>query len=217
MCICTILTYVFLCSADCTKSLPRLTPEEVASGLPTEILKELVQREDTEQTHFSLLLFTLLSEDSGSESIDVSSVQLTELMKKKSVTSARLIQRLVSLGMKVNETDVSSAVEILGEQHQKKVIDLLAKESVKTRSSTFTSACKEAIKAKKLKFVACLIENGGEPDVEDLKEVTGWPRGKVNPVIDGYLRDQTKKKKERELMEGDAASGLPDPATAMVQ
>jgi hypothetical protein len=188
-----------------------LTDQEIASGLATKILAELAQREDSQQKHFSTLLFTLVPE-TVSSGVDVSSLSVVELLKTKSVTSAKLIQRLVALGMKVSESDVSSAVQVLKE-HQKKVLRLLVKECARTRKSTFTSACKEAVKAKKLQFVACLIENGGTPDVEDLKDLTGWPRSKVDPVIDVYLRDNTRtRKKERE----DLPSELPNPVSAIV-
>lgn len=97
---------------------------------------------------------------------------------------------------KVNEGDVSCAVQVLKEHH-KKVLQLLAKECARTRKSTLTAACQEAIKAKKLAFIACLIENGGAPDVEDLKELTGWPHTKVDQAIDTYLHDNTHQKKKK--------------------
>ena len=136
------------------------------------------------------------------------------------MTSAKLIRRLISLGMKVNEMDVSLAVKVL-KDHHKKTLQLLAKECARTRKSNFTSACQEAIKAKKLQFVACLIENGGAPDVEDLKDVTGWPQAKVEPAIDEYLQEhcRSKKKKKKGVEVGreeSPPSGLPDPAQALV-
>ena len=204
----------YLPFTDCTKSLPQLTDEELASGLATKILVELVQREDSQQKHFSALFFTLLPESCES-GVDVSSLRVTDLLREKSITSAKLIQRLISLGMKVNESDVTSAVLVLMERHRK-VLQLLAEECARTRKSTFTSACQEAIKAKKLEFVCCLIENGGAPDVEDLKDLTGWPRAKVDPVIDDYLRENTRPRKSKAPEPEEPHAGLPDRASALV-
>ena len=197
VCVCTCLcTYLFLAHAiDCTKSLPRLTNEEIASGLATKILVELVQREDSQQKHFTILLFTLVPEKTMS-GVDASSLRVTNLLKEKSITSAKLIERLLKFGMKVNEMDVSSAVQILPDHH-KRTLKVLAKECIKTRKSTFTAACQEAIKAKKFQLIACLIENGGMPDVDDLKDVTKWPNKKVDPVIDGYLMENSRSMKKK--------------------
>ena len=177
---------------------------------------ELVQRDDSQQKHFTTLLFTVVP-NSKKMCIDASSLHVSKLLKEKSITSVKLIQRLFTLGMKVNETDVSSVVGFLAE-HRADVLHLLVKECTKIRKSTFTSACQEAIKAKKIPFIVCLIENGGKPDVEDLKQLTGWPRNeKVNPVIDTYLLERKKKKKSPEKQEFVPPSNdLPDPATAMV-
>ena len=210
-----LMLSLFSLFTDCTKSLPNLTEEEMASGLATKILVELVTREDSEQKHFSALFFSLLPERFET-SIDVSSLQAADLLRKKSITSAKLIQRLISLGMKVNEADVSSAVQVLKENH-KKALQLLLKECARTRKSTFTSACQEAIRAKKLQFVSCLIENGGAPDVEDLKDLTGWPQAKVDPVIDAYLQDNVQpRKKAAPKREVPPPAGLPDRASALV-
>jgi tetratricopeptide (TPR) repeat protein len=208
---------------DCTKSLPNLTDDEVASGLATRILVELVQRKDSQQKHFSALFFTLLPPERFETGIDLSSLRVTYLLQEKSITSSKLIQRLITLGMRVNESDVASAVQILREQNHKKVLQLLAKECARTRKSTFTSACQEAIKAKKLEFVSCLIENGGAPDVEDLKDLTGWPRANVHPVIDGYMQENARPRKSRAPERSEEPEkreepppGLPDRASALV-
>lgn len=174
---------------DCTKSLPKLTDEEIASGLATRLLLELVQRDDSQQKHFTTLLYTLVPE-TKKDGIDASSLQVTDLLRQKSISSAKLVQRLLRLGMKVTETDVSSAVQILQECHSN-VLQLMLKECAKTRKSFFTSACQEAIKAKKFQFIVCLIENGGLPDYEDLKDATGWPQKNVDPVIEQYLLENT--------------------------
>jgi tetratricopeptide (TPR) repeat protein len=208
---------------DCTKSLPNLTDDEVASGLATRILVELVQRKDSQQKHFSALFFTLLPPERFETGIDLSSLRVTYLLQEKSITSSKLIQRLITLGMRVNESDVASAVQILREQNHKKVLQLLAKECARTRKSTFTSACQEAIKAKKLEFVSCLIENGGAPDVEDLKDLTGWPRANVHPVIDGYMQENARPRKSRAPERSEEPEkreepppGLPDRASALI-
>lgn len=175
---------------DCTKDLPQLTDEEIASGLATKILVELVQKEDSQQKHFTTLLCTLVPERIKS-GVDASSVRVSDLLMEKSVTSAKLIKRLLRFGMKVNETDVSCAVQILPDHH-KRTLELLAKESIKNRKSTFTAACQEAIKAKKLQLIKCLIDNGGMPDIEDLKKVTEWPKKTVDPVIDRYIMENSR-------------------------
>ena len=188
--------YVYKIETDCTKSLPSLTEEEIASGLATRILMELVQRGDSEQKHFNTLLSKLVPDKSKS-GVDASSLSVTNLLKEKSITSIKLIQRLLKFGMKVTETDVASAVQILHQQHTG-VFQELLKECIKTRRSTFSSACQEAIKARKLNFIVCLIKCGGMPDVEDLKDVTGWPRKTVDPVIEHYLMENTQSSKKKE-------------------
>ena len=151
----------------------------------------MVQRDDSEQRHFTTLFNFLISE-TRKGGIDASSLQVTDLLTRKSITSTMLIQRLCKLGMKVTETDVSSAVQTLRESRTD-LLKLLLKECSVTRRTKFTSACKEAVKAKKFKFVVCLIDSGGQPDVEDLKDVTGWPYKKVDPAIERYFKENTKK------------------------
>lgn len=192
---------------DCTKNLPKLTEEEIASGLATKILLELVQREDSEQKHFSTLVFTLVPAK-PKDSIDASSLQVTDLLKRKSITSTKLIERLLKLGMKVSETDVSSAVQILQECHSG-ILRLLLKGCIKKRRSTFTSACQEAIKTKKFQFVVCLIDNGGLPDFEDLKDATGWPEKNVDPAIDHYLMENMKSRKKEDAVKSDFQEKYP--------
>ena len=205
----------FMYITDCTKSLPKLTDEEITSGLATKILVELVQRDDSQQKHFTTLLFTLVP-SSKKGGINASSLQVTHLLEQKSVTSIKLIERLFKFGMKVNEIDVCSAVKIL-QEHRVDVLQLLVKECAKTRKTTFTSACQEAIKAKKLKFVVCLIESGGKPDVGDLKEVTGWPQAaKVDPVIDAYLSKHVKKKGAEKPEYVCPNENLPNPEAVLV-
>ena len=152
----------------------------------------MVQRDDSQQKHFITLL-TFLVPETREGGIDASSLQVTDMLTRKSITSTKLIQRLCTLGMKVTETDVSSAVQTLRESRTD-LLRLLLKECIATRKSTFTSACQEAIKAKKVKFIVCLIDNGGRPDVKDLKDVTGWPLKKVDPAIERYLKQNTQKK-----------------------
>lgn len=165
--------------------------------MATKILVELVQRDDSQQKHFTTLLCNLIP-DKIKTGVDASSLRVTDLLKEKLITRVQLFKRLFAFGMKVNEADVSSAVQILHERH-KGTLEVLAEECIKKRKSTFTAACQEAIKAKKFQFIACLIENGGLPDVEDLKDLTQWPREKVDPVIERYLMENsrpTKKKKK---------------------
>ena len=175
---------------DCTKSLPKLTEEEVASGLATKLLLELVQREDSQQKHLTTLLCTLVPETTKT-GIDASSLQVTDLLQRKSITNTKLLQRLFKFGLRVTEMDVASAVQILQER-QKNVLQLLLTECLKTRKSTFTSACQEAIKAKKFQFIVCLIDKGGLPDFDDLKDATGWPQRNVDPAIAHYLMENTR-------------------------
>ena len=177
---------------------------------------ELVQRDDSQQKHFATLLFTLVP-NSKKMCIDASSLKVSKLLKEKSITSLKLIERLFTLGMKVNESDVSSAVGFLPE-HRADVLHLLIKECTKIRKCTFATACQEAIKAEKIPFIVCLIKNGGKPDVENLKRLTGWPKHrKIDQVIDAYLLEQNTKKKTPEKPEFVPPSkDLPDFATAMV-
>lgn len=167
----------------------------------------MVQRDDSEQKHFSTLVLTLVPEK-RKDCIDASSLQVTDLLKQKSITSARLIKRLLELGMKVSETDVSSAVQILQECHSG-ILRLLLKECLKKRKSTFTSACQEAIKAKKFQFIVCLIDNGGLPDLEDLKDATGWPEKNVDPTIDRYLMENIQSRKKEDAVRRDVQDKYP--------
>lgn len=170
--------------ADCTSIIPPLTEKEISLGLVTNLLEELVQRSESQQKHFCTLLFTFVSEQSMKH-IDISSINVTHLLSAKSITNIKLIERLLKLGMKVSEEDITSAVKILQEAHYKDILQLLVKECTKTQKCTFTCACCEAIKAGKLQFLLCLIDNGGNPKVQDLQVTTEWSTAKK---IDLYFK-----------------------------
>lgn len=108
----------------------------------------------------------------------------------------------------MSETDVSSAVQILQECHSG-TLRLLLKECLKKRKSTFTSACQVAIKTKKFQFIVCLIDNGGLPDFEDLKDATGWPGKNVDPAIDRYLMENIQSRKQEDAVRRDVQDKYP--------
>ena len=183
MCVCSTHTCIF--PTDCTKALSKVTSKEVHSGFTTTLLKELVTRQDTTQKHLSALLFTMTPEKVKG-GYNAASIQASDLIQRKSVTSVKLFQKLIDLSMRITEMDVTVAVRVLPE-HCIAVLKTFLPECLKGSKTQFSSACKEAIKAKKLQFIACLIVHGGIPDANDLMNITGWPQKKVDPLIDEYL------------------------------
>ena len=149
-----------------------MTEEEnlMTLGVVTNLLEKIVHGSECQQKHFSILLFTFISE----KCIDFTSINVTHLLSAESITDVKLIKTLIKLGMKVSEKDITSAVKIFQEANHKEILQLLVNECIKTQKCTFTCACCEAIKAGKLQFLLCLIDNGGKPKVEDLQATAEW-------------------------------------------
>ena len=167
-----------------------MTGKEIHSGFATKLLLELVLSNDTQQKHLTILLFNMTPER-FKDGYDASSISVSDLLKRKSVNSTKLFQRLFELGMRATELDITIAVQVMPE-HYTNVLNLLLDECLKTRKTTFTSACQEAIKLKKFPFVICLINRGGIPDSNDLMKACGWPKKSVDPVIAQYLKRNTR-------------------------
>ena len=196
-----VRTNMYIIPTDCAKALSKVTGKEVHSGFTTTLLNELVARHDTSQKHLSALLFTMTPEKFKS-GYNAASIQAGDLIQRKSVTSVKLFQRLIDLGMRVTEMDVTVAVRVLPE-HCIAVLKIFLPECLKRRDTQFSYACDEAIKAKKFQFIVCLINHGGIPDSNDLMDVTGWPNKTVDPLINLYLMGNIHLRDEDRLIEAD--------------
>ena len=135
-----------------------------------KLFQELLFRRKATAKHFELVM-------KCTPPFDASQVQLSELLKKQ-FTDKNSIEMLFEMGMKVKKVDIELAVKLLPESN----IDTLNLLVSNCSSNDFDEACKEAIRANRDRFTACLGAVSSNPlaIVSGLEDIV--PKRKIDLI-----------------------------------
>jgi len=154
-----------------THLIPAFQDSNVQSGFCTNLLQELVSHHDTQQSHISFVVLEM----SYSRPFDVSSIQLTKLLKKP-VRHLPLLKRMFELGMTVKDEDVMVAVEILPDDRTD-ILQLILS-NFKPEPAFYKAVHKAAHRKGKRQLLTCLNKHapqsphGDDPKVKLIKQNT---------------------------------------------
>lgn len=142
-------------SVGLTHLLPILTDNDVQSGFCTRLLQELLSRPETKQNHLQFLVLQMYI-NSFKPPFDASCVALSEILKRR-FTNEKLLVRLFELGMRIKDTDIEIAVEVLPNRNASvKTLELILSEYGKLTS--LKSLCEVAKRSGNTRLVSYLAK-----------------------------------------------------------
>ena len=83
--------------------------KEMPLDFCNKVFTEILSRHECNQAHLEFLVTEMWNE----KEIDISKITLQQLIKEKSITSSSLLQRLLELGLPLNEDDIKMAMKCL--------------------------------------------------------------------------------------------------------
>ena len=135
---------------------------DIECGATTQILQELLSREDARHAHLSYLLLKMEFLGCSYRQFDCSSILFRQVCRKS--LGKRLLTRLFALGMVIFPEDVVLAVELLPDT-KIATLDLIAANCKGPPRESLSLAYVAAEKLKKPQLLDCLIKRGAVPPV----------------------------------------------------
>lgn len=179
------LKYFPICFPGQTSLIPQLCEDDVASGLSTKLLRQIVDKPDVTE---ALLKYVVLELPPRriTKPYDASGVDLIRILSKS--TEYKLISRLMELGMKLKPSQMEALVLFIPPKNQH-TFDMLLYHAHKNKfpQSSFNAACLKAMNMQKIGFISKLISEGAAPPADELVSVVGFSD---NPIIQQYLASQ---------------------------
>ena len=133
---------------------PVVTESDVKSGFCVKLFRQILSREDVQLKHLDFLIFQLF--DRITAPFNASSIKLSQLLEK-SIVGMKFLRRMFELGMIANAEDVEMAVRILPDSSVGTLELIVSKQS---EAGNLDLLLEAAVKARKMRFIAWLIEHG---------------------------------------------------------
>lgn len=146
-----------------THFLPVLTDWDVKSGYCTRLLEELVVKPQVKSSHVQYVILNMRV-DSVLQHFNTSNIDPCILLRM-SAKDPVLLERMLAMGMRVDDTNVSEVVGLLKDEDEA-ILDLLLAQGVhgEVDQHILDETCRVARVAGKHRLASCLKEHGAIPD-----------------------------------------------------
>ena len=119
-----------------------------------KVLAEIISRPECMQSHLEFLICTIWNV----KELDVSMVQLKQLIVDKAITSATLFQRFLELGLILTKEDIKMAMNCLKDNQ----MHLFTYIAARSNPGDLNELCQAAVRANRMTFMLNFIEQGAK-------------------------------------------------------